>query len=229
MKKLLLVTTASLLVTNTAFAGNFETPASVDVAPVAAEATNWSGLYAGAVIGISLGTNYWAETSQNAESVPGNWEGTPIGFTVGYNHQLGNGLVIGGEGDYSAGDIIATSTSGIFNCGAGCETTLQGFATVRARVGYAAGKIMVFGTAGMAFAQATGAQSTFSDTPLGEGAVSGLVWGAGAEYAISPVWSVKAEYLSTDMGQLEIPTGCSVNCFTPINYQTVRVGVNYHF
>jgi len=230
MTKFLATLAAGAMLANTALAGNYETPAIIDVPP-AAEDTAWSGFYLGAVAGTSLGTNYWAETSQNEEATPGNWDGTPIGFTVGYNHQLANGLIIGGEGDYSAGDILAVSTDGaIFGCGPGCETSLSGFATVRARVGYAKGSFLVFGTAGMAFSQAMATSDSIPNTTLGEGAVSGLVWGLGAEYAINPAWSVKGEFLSADMGQLDIPTlFCSVNCFTDISYQTIRLGVNYHF
>ncbi len=63
---------------------------------------------------------------------------------------------------------------------------------------------------------------------------TGYVVGGGIEYALSPAWSVKAEYQFIDLGKDSL----SVDAVAPTkyvgeldadhSYSTVRLGVNYH-
>jgi opacity protein-like surface antigen len=119
--------------------------------------------------------------------------------------------------------------------------------TARPRVGYAAGNLLVFGTAGVAVTDID-YLGTFSDdyaSARESGTVSrnktGWVAGAGAEYRISR-FSIKAEYLHTkfrDFGtesfNLTVGTpGVAVpeNRFehsVNLSSNIVRGGVNFYF
>jgi len=195
-----------------------------------AESASWDGAYIGAVGGFSLGSNFIAENFGPFQNTAGNWSGTPIGVTIGYNRQLGDHFVIGAEADYSFGDIVAMSIdSADFTCTDGfCETTVNNTATLRARAGYVTGNMMVFATAGYAFANGavTAGNANFVH---GSGPISGLVLGAGIEYALHNNWSVKAEYLATDYGRLDASNLCALNCYTDIQVQSLRIGINRSF
>jgi len=233
MKCILSIALAGMVFANTATAGSIETPEIVDVLPVTAAATapDWTGFYAGVVGGTVMGSNFWAANGGVASSLPDDWAGTPIGITLGVNRQLSNAFVVGLEGDYSFGNVVAISTESLtFVCGngAGCETHLNNIATLRGRVGASFGNVLVFGTVGYGMAAARGITNDGALT-VGERSVSGLAWGGGVEIVVGNNWSAKIEYLDMDLGRFALRNGCSINCYTDISFQTLRFGINRQF
>lgn len=135
--------------------------------------------------------------------------------------------------------------------------------TVRLRAGYAWDRLFLFGTGGLAFGginrngglgggvatTAEGFVNPFTGAPAGPGGetnlwagasqshTSGVGWtlGAGGEYALTPNWTVKAEYLYLNFGH----GGNNNNVLTPFLVTTarnnnngasiIRLGVNYKF
>ena len=60
----------------------------------------------------------------------------------------------------------------------------------------------------------------------------GYTVGAGAEYAINNNWTVKSEYLYTDLGKNKFTLGnddLNANVEAKSAFHTVRVGLNYKF
>jgi outer membrane immunogenic protein len=66
---------------------------------------------------------------------------------------------------------------------------------------------------------------------VGDNTRTGFIYGGGVEWAFLPAWSVKAEYLRTDLG--EKVTYNVINIFPQsvslTNIDIVRVGLNFHF
>lgn len=222
---------------------------------------NWSGLYVGGHAGYGWGdwnvdlSNSSGAIHYNDPFVPAtgslavedNWIG---GFQAGYNHQFGS-LVLGIEADASWTGIEA---NGRFTTPAPNHTTwdistkLDAFGTVRARVGYAFGRAMIYGTGGLAWGivDATQATNWFAPAPVAEGGRTagdtnhiGWTIGAGAEWAFAQNWSVKGDYLYVDLGEENYaldgttkPGGTvpyTETFATDLNFHAVRVGVNYKF
>ena len=98
-------------------------------------------------------------------------------------------FVIGVEGDIDWASISGTNST--VTCPTGCKTGDSWLSTVRGRVGYAADRFLPYLTGGAAFGniQATTAGLTTSSTN------AGWTVGGGVEFAITPNWSAKAEYL----------------------------------
>ncbi len=198
--------------------------------PGSASGSNWTGFYAGAFVGTVFGTNKFEERSVTAKANSGTWENTPAGVNLGYNFEITRNIIIGAEADYTFNKIKADgSNSATFNCAGICRATVDNFATVRARVGLDFGKLLAFGTVGYGRGKARGSFPNFAGAAGGSNTLSGVVWGFGLEYLITNNLSIKGEYLNTDLGRLELPTACSTNCFTDINFQTARIGLNYRF
>ena len=81
-----------------------------------------------------------------------------VGGTVGANFQT-DAFVFGVEGDWDYSAINTGTTGAVCSMTGTCQTGNNWLATARARVGYAADRVLFFGTAGGAFANM---QTTYS-------------------------------------------------------------------
>jgi outer membrane immunogenic protein len=185
------------------------------------------------------------------------------GGQIGYNWQA-NRFVFGVELDLQAtgqdGDSTFCSTAA---CGVGslrviASHEMNWFGTARLRAGFLlTDTILLYATGGIAVADL---ESTYTATLLGVGTGSasssdnrvGWVIGAGAEAALSRNWSIKAEYLYLDFGDVTnaagsatstvnllgtpnqglntiIDTTMNATARTRWTDNIVRVGLNYRF
>lgn len=197
-------------------------PVKAPMAPVAV-VYNWTGIYAGINGGVGWDRLNWT----NAVGITtGDFTGSGwlFGGTLGANWQMpGTAIVLGVEGDWSWANVKGTATP---TCAGTCETDVQWLATIRGRVGYAFDRVLVYGTAGAAFAKfhpTIGATAGFTDYND-----SGWTAGGGVEYAFYDHWSVKAEYLYMDFGTSPVffaATGIT----SPFKMSVARAGLNYKF
>jgi opacity protein-like surface antigen len=132
------------------------------------------------------------------------FQGVIGGGQIGYNFQYAN-LVFGVETDFDwtnadGSDIRSDNFSGSPQT-QGTTEKLDWLGTVRGRLGYASGNLLVYATGGLAYAKVN---DTYSYN-LAAGLVSasgsssdtqtGWTIGGGAELAIDRAWSLKGEYL----------------------------------
>jgi len=166
---------------------------------VAPPAFSWTGLYGGVNIG-----GGWTERGNSNGGVGG-------GGQLGYNFQLSPLLVVGLETDFQG--------TSIGNHNGGPRPNLPWFGTVRGRAGFALldSKLFVYGTGGFAYGEVTTRRSNDTRT--------GWTAGGGLEYAFLPNWSAKVEYLRTELTS----DNWGWNGPRRTQFNTVRVGVNYHF
>ena len=160
----------------------------------------WSGAYAG----LDIGSGWLARGSSDV--------GVSGGGLVGYNHRIGPLFVVGLETDFQG-----TSLSGREPAPLGSARTLPWFGTVRGRAGVTGfdSRVLFYGTGGFAYGETGGAVR------------EGWTAGGGVEWAFAPHWSVKTEYLFTDLGKGggRDPGAARGGA----DFHSVRVGVNYHF
>lgn len=150
-----------------------------------------------------------------------------MGLTAGYDMQRGS-MVYGAALDYTGGTLTATSTtSGVFGCLTGCITDVEHGVALRGRVGQAYDRTLLFATAGIASAEVTGRIAGLGVT--GSGRLNGWVAGLGVEHAVSSRMTVSFEYLFTNLGRLELPTLCEIDCYTDVSFGTIRLGANMRF
>jgi outer membrane immunogenic protein len=164
---------------------------------------DFSGVGVGADIGAGIGAN----SSINTSGVAG-------GAHLGYNLQ--SGPIVGGvEADALLGNIT----------GQGAGTFRQSWLTsARIKGGYSLGDILAYGTLGEAW-------STTSFESLGYTAnktLTGVVFGVGAEYAVTRSVTLRAELRRYDFNSATyyLPTGAP-NVTTETNL--LLVGASAHF
>ncbi|MCK0209214.1 porin family protein [Starkeya koreensis] len=253
IKALLLGAATGALLTAPALAADL--PIAVKAPPlVYAPVFTWTGLYAGANVGYGWGEgsapwdNYlawhyagWDATSYSGGSDPTGWFG---GVQAGYNYQFTNNVVLGVEADFEFGSLNDKLNYSAFDAGladqdfGSIETKIETFGTVRARLGYAMDRFLPYVTGGLAWGTVKVSEnwSSFTDgayDPFFSGSASksqtlwGWTIGGGLEYAVTDNWTVKAEYLYADLG--DINWDSAANTSIDVKLQTVKLGVNYKF
>lgn len=194
----------------------------------AAPAFDWSGAYVGAHFGYGFGSsraNVFDGTTYNTHDHFGT---AAAGVQAGYNVVLPSRVLLGVEGDLtfpdyldSGGVITTTATAN------GILTERLDYAgSLRARLGYAAPRWLLYVTGGLAFA---GERFEYTSPAFDEKKLSlrtGWIAGVGAEYAIGPKWSAKVEYLYSDYGRTNVQLGSGLQSAGSFDFQTVRFGLN---
>lgn len=199
---------------------------------VPAGVANWQGIYVGGFGGYASQTNTPVVGWNQQHGAFG-------GGTVGWQGQWDQ-LVAGIEADVAWGDVRASSTAVVlpFATIATLTSRMNDMGTIRGRIGYAFGQVLLYGTGGFAWARnrltAVGVLTlppfTFTGTAVDTVNHGGWTAGGGVEWMFAPQWSVKAEYLYRSF---ESRTYFS-NVFGgltsgKLNTNTVQVGVNVHF
>jgi len=132
-------------------------------------------------------------------------------------------FVAGIEGDLDYSGIDGSSSV----CTPACETKNPWLGTARLRLGYAADRVLFYGTAGGAFGNieantgATGFQSTNK---------GGWVAGVGVEAAFADNWTARIEYLFVDLqnASATVPTPLGATTIT-FDSSLIRAGLDYKF
>jgi len=222
----------------------------------------WTGFYIGADVG-----GLWSRSDASWDPLPspaafganataGGTGGSSFvgGVHVGYNYQLTPSWVIGLEGDWSWTHADGSNTQ-LWTVpgtgapfGGGAATTLSSsldwLASVRGRVGYLiTPTLMAYGTGGAAWGRVHDS-ATASDPASGYVASTslsttgdGFVVGGGLEWALTPHWSVRGEYLyyhlytgesavAAAAGFPGFPSGFN---FSNTNVSVARGGLSYKF
>ena len=215
-------------------------------APPVVSAVDWTGFYAGVELGADFsklpGSISVAPTPggvvpllPRGQSPPiaratlnlaNNYDGSIAGGgQIGYNWQLFNGLILGGELDFRGdGNAVMTAHSnlppfvnqGDFVLGDNFKSSTQWNGSARLKLGYPWGALLPYVTGGIAFADVN-ISSNFVATPLAfanratsasaSDTLVGWTAGAGLEYSLNPSWSIGAEYRYADYGSTNVNLG----------------------
>ena len=217
----------------------------------------WSGGYAGLQVGGAwqqLGDTPYAPLLPPIAGTPGlpgyfqttnTASGVVYGGHLGFNYQFSDSIVAGVEGDLEGSTLYNYA----FASGSGfgpysVETYSNLRASARARLGYAVGHLLLYATAGGAWANFSTTHNfvlnpnpnsnyplppilpsdTSNYTPLG--------WtiGAGVEYAFMGNLSARLEYRYTDYGSSTIYSATpGLTYGERATEQSVRAGISYRF
>lgn len=181
----------------------------------------WTGMYVGLQAGYGWGTSRHTDSS-NDTTGDFDTDGFIGGGTLGYNFQSGQ-VVWGVETDISFADVSGNS---FVNCGGGCSSSMDWLWTLRGRVGLDMSGWMPYITGGLAVADISGRTQGVS---IGSDTATGWTVGGGVEVKVDRNWSIKAEYLFVDLGDLKGPLGGDTIRADFNELHIVRGGINYKF
>lgn len=213
----------------------------------------WTGFYVGGQVGYA-----WSDNNNNFDGIgtvytrngagalvpttvgfgnTGDNDGFLAGVHAGYNLQLGT-LVVGVEGDVEGvfGNDNNNAFAGVVYLDAFgnpvsyaiAGTDLDWQASIRARVGVAFDRALIYATGGFAFGGISGG---FSNSFYGnnDDTITGWTLGAGVEYAFTNNLTTRLEYRYTNYsGNDSIFNNVSLGG-GDLDFHTVRVGLSYKF
>jgi outer membrane immunogenic protein len=236
MKRLLVAGALAFAAAGQAFAADLPVAAPPPQAPAAyvptvAPVYNWGGIYFGANGGYGFGNSKQTST---LGTPTGNFNvnGFLVGPTLGVNFQT-DAFVFGIEGDFDASWLQGSSGPAVCaNPGpVQCETKNTWFSTLRARVGYAADRVLFYGTAGGAFGNIEQGASGASNGNFASSSKAGWTAGAGVEVAFADNWTARVEYLFVDLENASFNGTTVAPSTTTVTFDSniVRLGVDYKF
>jgi len=243
-------------------------------------ASLWNGFYAGVNVGAGFGgssgldkpANQWGSITLAAASASDSSSlGAVGGFQAGVSRSVGS-FVFGIEADISLASAGATNTdTALFSSqysgpsystsswqaiNTTYQTSLDWYATIRARLGYAVmPNLVIFGTGGLAFGGVsldmtrdfamgftssscnmgictTNSQSdAYTYKARGTGYSVGWAAGAGVDYALGNGITVRAEYLYISLGTVSFEDVATLPTETTVSptISVARVAANYAF
>jgi opacity protein-like surface antigen len=183
-------------------------------------------------------------------------DGFIAGGEVGYDWQLGSGLIAGAAVDHQItrlwgydrweGDVPTQGRGYLFDATAHSGQRLDNLTTIRGKLGFAFDRTLVYATGGLALGSVRTDNNLsvfwpYAPTTLFDGRHGdlrlGYVAGAGIEQALSPHLSVKVEGLYYDLGsrtvlsdwsRVGLPSYSAGTRIATDGFLT-RVGLNYRF
>jgi outer membrane immunogenic protein len=242
MRKLLLTTAALVALTaGEGFGADLRAPAYK--APPMAALPMWAGWYGG----VNLGYMSLTDRVNHFDSGSDCWwdcdvlhfrdhsSGVLGGLQVGYNWQAGN-IVYGLETDVNFASVRThrTAIDGDYLQ----NSDLSAIGTVRARLGWAVDRTLIYATGGFAYANVHDHVNDSDDPGLWDKSawLGGWVAGGGIEYAMGARWSIKAEAMFYELENRTI-VFTDVNSSPPNTFPATfkhdgviaRAGVNFKF
>jgi outer membrane immunogenic protein len=219
----------------------------------APEQPSWSGAYIGVVGGYGWGeSDYSADVVLSADNTTPagasvddtiDVEGFLLGGQLGYDFDLGNGFVLGVAGDmsWSGMDGKECVETGLGGCDgdpdqSDASADINWLATIRGRAGFTTGSMLIYGTGGLAIADAdasiTHVEGLADPTRSDSNTHYGWVIGAGAEFMVTENMSLGAEYLHVDLGSEDYAfRGPTVDVLSEadLTVDIVRASLNLRF
>lgn len=200
-------------------------------------AFSWNGGYIGAQAGYVWGDSTYTKPEWPGYEAYFDPDGFLGGIYAGYNHQLNNSIVLGGELDFAISGIDGESL--YYENGIPWDDTLgtaemKWSGALRARVGYAFDRFMPYLAGGLAFARyeygvwdaAEDAGFRTSET------MTGWTIGGGAEYAATDHLILRAEYRYSDFGDNRVDQAATMDWWTndvDLKTHDIRLGIAYKF
>jgi outer membrane immunogenic protein len=223
MKRAILAAAMTALLAGSAYAADLPARHMPVKAPVAVPYYNWTGFYIGVNAGGAFGRlkdNIGSSDSLN---------GFAGGAQIGYNFQVNN-VVFGLETDFqgSSQKISESTVDPLFGV-VSASARLNYFGTIRARLGLAQDRWLVYVTGGYAYQNV---KVDVTSSVFGSGSASstrgGWTIGGGLEYAFAGPWTAGIEYLYLDSGNRDWNLG-GQNVNLRATNNVVRAKLNYRF
>jgi outer membrane immunogenic protein len=231
---------AIILAAGKAFAADAIGPEAAPEPPPVQESFSWTGPYFGGFGSFAVGdmelNSRQIFADGNPPPINGAFEISASGFLggiqAGYDWQFADRWVVGAVADIAAssyGSSVTASVDGteIFNG----DVDVKYLGTVRARLGHAWDRTLVYGHGGLAFGKTEQTLTVGGTTVFNEKQTrAGWTVGAGVEHAITNRISFGTEYAYVDLGSKQIlDNGEGLTIKDDVAFHTLKAFVNFRF
>ncbi len=190
---------------------------------------DWNGFYFGGHVGYATGNANATVFDLGATPGANTFGGLSAGVQFGYNVVLPSRLLLGIETDLTFPSYLESNAiiAAIPTARSNVTEQMDYAGTVRGRLGYVIDPWVLYVTGGYAFAGTRVLnQPPTTDQEKHLDIHSGWALGAGAEYALSPHWSARLEYIyhRYDAAGAQFPSGTGYS--STFDFHELRVGLN---
>jgi outer membrane immunogenic protein len=176
-------------------------------------AYRWSGFHIGLTYGYASG---WTDVDFAGSAFDIDTTGGNGSIFAGYDWQIGN-VIAGFEADIGTGTLGGSENA--------MSTELSSLGSIRGRLGYLVSPaFLVYATAGFAYADFDVSANSDSQSET----FTGYQIGGGSELRFSEPWSLRLEYVYTDLDPETLDHNGLANTYEP-DFHTVRAGISYKF
>lgn len=186
----------------------------------------WSGFYAGVHAGAGSSQVRWTYVPGGGTAHHGG-SGAFGGIQAGYNFQEGF-WVFGAEGDIAYAGINGSTACP--DAAWTCQSRINWLGSARLRAGVAFDRVLLYGTGGVGFGNVRIQTNNPASGTFGQSRTQvGWTLGAGAEFAVTDAWSVKAEYVYYDLGRTTYTVDNALNVSARTHVHTGKIGLNFRW
>jgi len=208
-------------------------PAPTDYAPVASHDFNWTGPYIGLHAGWAWDNSdyklnnggFWGLAGDNSGIDSNGFIG---GGQIGYLYQAPSNLVFGVDVSGSWADLSGSTTSPAFATDT-WSADIDWFLLAQARIGWAAGRWLLFAQGGYAGADGSASASGLGVSASDDQWHNGWTAGAGVSYKVSRSVSLGVEYNYVDLESKDYSLGAGQNASVDHQINVVKGTLNFHF
>lgn len=183
-----------------------EPPAPAYTAP----AFSWAGPYAGIHLGYGFASKFENDGGISLDGASGLFGGIQAGYNFTYDP-----FVFGIEGEMSYANITDSDAT--------VDAKIDWKGSITPRIGYAFDRFLPYIKGGFAFGNAEITDGAFSESKTHVG----WTLGTGMEYAITPNFTAKIEYMYTDLGSETYDVGTPISA--GFKGSDIKLGINYKF
>jgi outer membrane immunogenic protein len=225
LRNFLLATTALIAVASatSVFAADLIIEEPVGIIEVEAP-SDWSGAYVGVHAGYGTADVEWASLPTGFFFGDFELDGALAGVQAGVNFQTDN-IVYGFEADLSWSGMTGQEEDVL---PAIAIRDIDWTGSLRGRLGFATETLLVYGTAGLAFADSTLDYDGFISDTVSSATHLGWTAGIGAEFMITDDISLRGEYRYSSYGDEEYEASI-LDIETGFDTHTITAGLNFHF
>ncbi|MCR4268996.1 outer membrane protein [Nitratireductor sp. ZSWI3] len=210
------------------------------VPPAVAETYDWTGPYIGVFGGLAVGDMEYVARQIFADGNPPPQEtdldisasGFLGGVQAGYDWQFAERWVIGAVADIAVTNYGASVTASINGTEVfDGESQVKYLGTVRARLGHAWDRTLVYAHGGLAYGKTELDVTVGGVNVINESQTrTGWTAGAGFEFAVTEKLSLGSEYAYVDLGSKQIfDNGEGLTLRDDVAFHTLKAFVNYRF
>ena len=162
-------------------------------------------------------------------------DGGMVGGLVGFDYNLGNGIVIGGLADLSwtglSGEADVEPDVILGPTDYSVDTSVGWLGTVRGRIGVELGDALIYGTGGVAFGGVDADLNVVGDGGVASDSGTQIGWtaGAGVSFMVTDNLMLGAEYLYVDLGEQSYDFGNSGEADVGIDMHVIRGSFSFRF
>lgn len=187
---------------------------------------DWTGAYAGIHAGWGWGEHSAKIFGFDLGSL--DTDGLVVGLQAGYRSQ-DSGFVWGLEADVSYFDHGVRDQGFLFGFPYDARADMNWVGSLRLVAGVPLDNVLLYATGGLAASRLTAEETITGISHISHKKhLWGWTGGVGGEFALSPAWSARGEWLYYDFGKTDHRI-VGIPVTTEHNFHVVRAGLNYRF